>query len=244
MKLVSGKTFRFSYIGIDPSNADNEFGAIIKTSFEIYTGDMHSDHTGYYDDTAAYPGRVCTYYAPTTERFVNTTVSVLRFEYFAVMRWPQASTPAPIKVIDPNIKIRWRWTAGYMPYPYMSDVVVVDTGNLNLNDYRPDGVPGGAWNGILFHWDPYSHTAVYVPPVNRTDFKQLGNAVLGTYDPNASNPPNNTPYAGGSHSWDDGVVGKSHALNLFANVVTTGPEVEGYVSAGYWRFVHLFHEML
>jgi hypothetical protein len=234
MKLASGRTFRFSYTGIDPSNADNEFGAIIKTSFEIFTGNMHSDHTGYYDDTAAYPGRVCTYYVPTKDRFVNTTVPLLRFEYFAVMRWPQASTPAPIKVIDANIKVRWRWTAGYMPYPYMSDVVVVDTGNLNLNDYRPEGagVPGGAWNGILYHWDPFAHSAVYVPPVNRTDFHQLAEGTGAT-----------TP-GSGSHSWDDGVVGKSHNLNLFVNVVTTGPEIEGYVSAGYWRFVHLFHEML
>jgi len=229
MKLVTARTFRFHYPGRSVTDEDNEFGALIKTSFEILTGNMHSDHTGYYDDTAAYPGRVCTYSGPDNPRFVGTRVPVLRFEYFSVMIGPQASEPRPVKTpgsggADPNLRVRWRWTVGYMPYPYYSDVVVVDTGNIDLAALNPDGHGTTVDNGIMYRWDPFSHPAMFVPPVTHH------NDLVTLSAPHSLGDP---PLPGGIGSgtpvvqdWDQ----RSSNLNLFVNVLTLGAEKEAYIS--------------
>lgn len=239
MKIYTGREFRFMYIGTNPYDDRSEYGAMIKTSFEIQTGYMHSD-PGYYDDTASYINAGINYGGPKFSRADSPLVDtpIIKFNYFGVMVSPNARNPRPTSQLkntstaNNDGRVRWRWSVGYSQYPYFSDVVMADSGAININAPDPShqgtGAPivagnVGTGNGLLYyvsgslnHWMLGTGSGIWPPVDSHNQLRRISDNAI--------------------QDWDGYSL-----MSLYLNVTTVSADI--WISPGFYRFVHLFSEM-
>ena len=152
---------------------------------------------------------------------LTTQTPIIKFHHLSASIYPQASTSKPVGSNN-DVRMTVVWTAGFSPTDNLWQV----TNPINVNALNPNG------NGIH---STAGGLAAYIEP------SHPGFIGAGFYGESFIFPPidysSGIRRAGGFAEWD----GLSF-LNTYYQCSTVG--AAGSISAGVWRLVHIFSEMI
>jgi len=223
MNIVTGREFRFSFFLNDPASVEHEYGAMIKTVFEVTTA-LIPGPIG----VQAFPLRglmPAGYFGPNVFALA-TSVPVLKFHYLGISVFPQATGARPVPSVA-GVPFQWYWTAGNQFA--LTDVSWIESGWMTLEALEPSkngSATTNAFNGMVCEVDPLilsrpgaaiAYGSLIFPPVDAGDATLISPWTLFP-----------SPYDG------------FPLLNLI--YATFGGPGGSSISAGIWRFVHLFSE--
>lgn len=233
MKLVTGREFKFASLGFPPAfdsgERMHEYGALIKTVFEISTPYISIPDPLPYFSIIPFPF-VFTYYGPAPGASELTTTppslfwsgGTLKFSYLGISIYPQASGDVSTRPTRTGFSVcQWLASVGFPP---ATDILYFATSSINLIALDPLGTGGShALNGIVAEETtvPTPYLTFTFPPV---DIAQ-GISMLDLIG-----PPSLLTLA----TWDG-----LPTMNLY--LLSNGV---GSITAGRWRFVILWSEML
>ena len=244
MNIVTGREFRFSFFLNDPASVEHEYGAMIKTVFEVTTEEVPDANIIWNTQIFPFRGLMPFGYSGPNVSALATLIPVLKFHYLGISTFPQA-TGARAIAAGGNPSLSWYWTAGNALG--LTDVIWINTGFFILGNggnpaalaggfpvtsilggmiaeidavtvHRPLGAKGGTYYFNSFIFPPIDVSITATPPIPPDGSSGLVNATTLLAQEYDGFPFLNLRYQVGA-----GGVGSS-------------------VSAGVWRFVHLFSE--